>query len=183
MRHGQSTSNEENLIVSSAMNGVSGYGLTEAGQQQVIDSAMAWQTHCKSPIILFSDFLRTRETATLTAQQQDGISDFRLETRLREREFGELELGSNSRYAEVWALDEGNPEHNDFQVESVASVVERISLVIKDIEECYQDKQVLLVSHGDVLQILSTLFLNLPMSQHRSVKHLETAEIRQLEIV
>jgi broad specificity phosphatase PhoE len=39
---------------------------------------------------------------------------------------------------------------------------------------------VVLVSHGDVLQILQTAFEGLDPSKHRSIPHLPTAELRQL---
>jgi len=40
----------------------------------------------------------------------------------------------------------------------------------------------LFISHGDALQILQTAFSKQSASRHRYQKHLETAEIRRLEI-
>ena len=52
---------------------------------------------------------------------------------------------------------------------------------LKLLEE-YKGKKILLVSHGDVLQILHTYFSGKPANHHRLIPHLETAEIRELAI-
>lgn len=51
-----------------------------------------------------------------------------------------------------------------------------------DLESAYNDKDILLVSHGDASQVLQTGFQKVDPRQHRSLQHLETAEIRQLTL-
>jgi len=100
--------------------------------------------------------------------------------RLRERDFGELELGPDSAYAEVWQEDEINANNQLRAVESPNQVMARVSELVSDYESRYSEAAVLLVSHGDALQILQTAFAKQEASKHRRQRHMETAEIRPL---
>ena len=179
MRHGQSLANTAGLIVSHPENGLNGYGLSDKGRQQVVTAINA----CGLPAttrIFSSDFKRARETAEITHQLlscQDGIE---LDTRLRERYFGDLELGPDNRYPEVWAFDQSSPDHREFGVEPVASVIQRAHAVLLDCEENLNNETCLLIAHGDILQILQTLFYGLPSNHHRQLPHLNTAEVQEL---
>jgi broad specificity phosphatase PhoE len=51
-----------------------------------------------------------------------------------------------------------------------------------DLERRYSGRAILLVSHGDPLQILQAGFLLIDPSGHRSLPPLETAEIRPLRL-
>lgn len=53
---------------------------------------------------------------------------------------------------------------------------------IMDLERRHSGRDILLVSHGDTLQILRAGFLRMSPSQHRSLPELKTAEIRQLRL-
>jgi broad specificity phosphatase PhoE len=52
------------------------------------------------------------------------------------------------------------------------------SSLLMDLESEASGENFLLVPHGDVLQILLAVCAGRPASQHRSITHLETAEIR-----
>jgi broad specificity phosphatase PhoE len=67
-------------------------------------------------------------------------------------------------------------------IEPAAVVLDRASALIADLERRYSGRGILLVSHGDTLQILQAGFLRLDPSSHRRVPHLETAEIRELRL-
>ncbi|MGD1003317.1 MAG: histidine phosphatase family protein [Minisyncoccia bacterium] len=56
----------------------------------------------------------------------------------------------------------------------------RVSGLIYDLEDRYVGKNILLVSHGDALQILQTFFENKPSSAHRELRHVQVAEVRKL---
>ena len=124
-------------------------------------------------------------------KDHDGV---KYDTRLRERYFGQFNGQSDSHYHDVWNFDCIDPNHTKYDVESVNSVINRTTDLILDIEntlqsycdydnvdndlkQCYQ---VILVAHGDVLQILQTAFLKVDGSTHRSLDHLETAAVREL---
>lgn len=185
MRHGQSTANTINLIVSDPKNGIPAYGLSEFGKNQVHDSILAAQQNdaalSKESLIVSSDFLRCRETAQLV-QELLGCKPFEVDIRLRERFFGQFELKTNSGYELVWAEDKRHPETGAFEAESVESVFERAFACVKSLEERSNGQTILLVSHGDTLQILSTYFNDLDHSEHRSIPAIQTAEIRLLNV-
>ncbi|KAL3826267.1 hypothetical protein ACHAXA_006295 [Cyclostephanos tholiformis] len=154
--------------------------------------------------IYSSDFARARETASIFAQRLvgggiplyrggDGEGDGEiviLERRLRERYFGELNGCTDERYGEVWDLDAVDADHVEFGVESANSVLERTTKFVIELdgrlsrsrtEDDASRWKCVLVAHGDVLQIMQTGFLrHEDASRHRSLRHLETATIREL---
>ncbi|KAG0244092.1 histidine phosphatase superfamily [Mortierella sp. GBAus27b] len=119
---------------------------------------------------------------------------------LRERFFGEFEMKtpSDGLYAQVWREDAYNPFHEKFGVESVAAVTKRMTGVVRDQEDkeprlspdSRQDTTttepndtmtwIILVSHGDSLQILQTAMRGWSGDRHRQVEHLNTAEWRNV---
>lgn len=179
MRHGQSMANCAGIIVSHPDNGIKNYGLSSEGKQQVRQS-LSLCTLEASTLVFCSDFKRTQETAGLVHEILGCHADIEMNTRLRERNFGQLELGSDQRYPEIWRADLMDVNHNLHRVESVGSVLKRATQVIDDLEQRFKNETCLLVAHGDILQILQTAFYQLPASQHRDLPHLNTAEIRLL---
>jgi broad specificity phosphatase PhoE len=167
--------------------------------------------------IFSSDFTRARETASIFAKALSSSSSSQstqipiynngivLETKLRERYFGVLNGGPDTKYQDVWDVDITNPDHTMYDVESANSVLERTTRLICDLDDMLSSSsatistsstlendhesdgkkkkkwKVILVAHGDVLQILQTGFLlHEDASKHRSLDHLETATIRKL---
>jgi len=55
--------------------------------------------------------------------------------------------------------------------------------LVLDCEGHLNGETCLLIAHGDILQILQTVFYGLPAARHRELPHLETAEVRLLEII
>ncbi len=101
---------------------------------------------------------------------------------LRERCFGDWEGAATGNYARVWAADEVKPRYAGGNVETAAPVLDRSTAFIVDLERRYSGRDILLVSHGDTLQIPQAGFLRMNPSQHRSLPELKTAEIRQLRL-
>jgi len=183
MRHGQSMANVDGLVVSHPDIGVSRYGLSPLGRQQVLTSAQEFLRSCgdTSKIrIISSDFLRARQTAEILAATLRCASPVEMSASLRERFFGQLDGQSDAVYRQVWTSDAVDARHEENGVESVVSVCGRINSLVKDLEDCYSDAQLVLVAHGDVLQIAQTLFNGLPGAKHRQLPHFDVAEIRQL---
>jgi probable phosphoglycerate mutase len=58
----------------------------------------------------------------------------------------------------------------------------RVTALVCDYEHKYAGATMLLISHGDALQILLTAFSKQDASEHRRQLHLETAEIRELSL-
>ncbi len=179
MRHGQSQANVAGLIISDPATGTQRYGLTEKGRNQV--RATLGQYSGPGPSAVYSsDFLRARETADLAAEGF-GIATVTLRSELRERRFGALEGNDSSHYQEVWRQDQDDTANPDPGIESVYAVSARVSALIHELEQRHHGETLLLVSHGDTLQILQTLFADTPANRHRDLPHLQLAEIRALE--
>jgi probable phosphoglycerate mutase len=181
MRHGQSKANVAGVIVSRVDNDRRGdYGLSELGRQQVLAAAR----DCGLPgdtVICSSDFSRARETAEIVRAQL-GPAPVVIAAALRERSFGAWEGSPSGNYAQVWAADEANPDDPDGNVEPAAAVLDRMSELVADLDRRYSGRDILLVSHGDPLQILQAGFLRIDPSRHRSLPALDTAEIRHLRL-
>ena len=181
MRHGQSKANVRGIIVSRIENDRRGdHGLSELGRQQVLAAARG----CALPgntVIYSSDFSRAWQTAEIVRAQL-GALEIVIAEALRERRFGDWEGSATSNYARVWATDEANPCCTDGDVEPTAAVLDRTTAFILDLERRYSGRDILLISHGDTLQILRAGFLRMDPSQHRSLPGLKTAEIRQLRL-
>ncbi|HQU07653.1 MAG TPA: histidine phosphatase family protein [Candidatus Paceibacterota bacterium] len=182
MRHGTSVANEEGVIVSDPTKGVAGYGLSEKGRKEVRAAAQrAKETGLLDAhtIVISSDFTRARETAEMLVDTLD-LDMVTTTPKLRERFFGAWDGTHNDNYQKVWADDAHNATHTANGVESVAAVLDRATKLIAELEQNYAGKPIVLVSHGDTLQILQTAFADVSPETHRSLTPLHTAEIRKL---
>lgn len=177
MRHGHSLANEQGVIISSPERGLGAFGLSAMGEQQLVEVVGDWQRPVPTRV-LHSDFLRTTQTAQRVASAFD--VPIAKEQRLRERYFGELEGLADSHYPDIWALDAQSADHQQYQVEAVSAVAARMSNVIAELEQQLAGETVLVVSHGDPLQILLTALANKPLSQHREQPALLPASITLL---
>ena len=179
MRHGQSIANVQGIIISHPMNGVrTEYALSDLGRDQVRRSARE-SGLSKDTIVYVSDFSRAIETASIVRAEL-GMSDVHVTKALRERNFGDWEYTHNANYENVWTLDRANASHTEQNVESVDAVLDRVTGLIAELEKRHSHTDILLVSHGDTLQILQTSFQNIRPEYHRDMRQFETAEIREM---
>lgn len=191
MRHGQSKANAAGIIVSSIENDRRGdWGLSDAGREQVLAAAQA----CGLPpdtVICSSDFSRALQTAQLVRTQL-GAAAVITEVALRERCFGDLNGSTTGSYARVWAADEAGTADagasaegaiaEDRGAEPAAAVLDRTTALVAELERRYAGRDILLVSHGDTLQILQAGFQRMDPAAHRRLPPLGTAEIRALRL-
>lgn len=180
-RHGKSAPNKLGIVVSTLPNGLDPYyGLTPEGQQQVHDSA-ARSGLGQETLILSSTFSRGGQTTDILSRvlKAAAVSYTPL---LRERDFGEFELGSDEAYAKVWEEDAKDPTHSRYGVEPANDVQARVTSLIVDLEAGFMGHDIVLVSHGDPLQILQTGFQKVSAARHREMPHLGTAELRPLTL-
>ncbi|WGI25280.1 histidine phosphatase family protein [Halomonas alkaliantarctica] len=177
MRHGHSQANQQGVIVSSPERGIENFGLSEYGEQQLSQLVADWQWPVPTRVV-HSDFLRTTQTAARVAARFGLVPS--VDKRLRERNFGELEGQGDDHYPSVWALDAEDAEHRHHQVEALSAVAQRMQAVIADWEQQVSGDTILLVSHGDPLQILLTALAKKPLTQHREQPPLLPASITQV---
>ncbi len=184
LRHGTSHANELEIILSDPLTGTKGFGLSTKGKVEVTNSVLSALNDGlldESTIIYSSDFTRAIETAQI-ARKLLNTSKVIIDPRLRERYFGDWEKTYNSNYNKVWADDEKNAHHTSQNVESTSHVLERTTALISELERAYTGRNILLVSHGDALQILQTGFDKVSSARHRMLPHLQTAEIREIHL-
>lgn len=185
LRHGESTANAQGLIVSlPGPRALTEVGLTPTGRAQARDAAEAARVQGLGPdtLVISSDFARARETAEVFAAQL-GAGPVRIDQRLRERRFGIHDEGLASAYETVWEADRARrtPEGD---VEPVPAVAARVDAAIADAARAAASSstaaQVVLVAHGDILQIALALGEGQDPHDHREVPHLGNAELRRL---
>jgi broad specificity phosphatase PhoE len=181
LRHGQSVANVQRLIVSSLAAATASYGLTTTGREQVRRSVTEARAAGVLPgriHLVSSPLLRARESA-LIAGEVLGI-EARMDPRLVERGFGELELKPDDSYEQVWAADREDPTHVRWGVESIAAILERISGLIHDLRRVDPEGTFLLCTHGDVASVTLCAARGVALSQHRDVGAMANGEIRRL---
>ena len=129
-------------------------------------------------IIYCSDFKRTTETASL-AQQILKAGETHPSPALRERSFGKYNGKHANTYIEIWPQDQMDEEDQQRNgVEDAEKMLGRFLDFIKGLEIQYQHQCLLLVSHGDPLQVVQGAFAGLGATQSRLLKYIEPAEIK-----
>ena len=180
LRHGESMPNVLGIIISNPNEGIEKFGLSEKGKIQVREAAIRNNVLDNKTIIYSSDFLRTKETAEIFKEILK-LDTFILDERLRERNFGQFENKEDKSYEKVWSRDKFDPNCKEGSVESAQEVLSRTTKLVLELERKYSGEKILLISHGDALQILQTGFLKICPSKHREIPHLNTAEVRELK--
>ena len=180
LRHGESHANRLGLIVSDPTVALSDFGLTDRGRQQVEHAIRTCSFLSPEVLILCSDFKRATETATIVTRLL-GCAPPVPDRRLRERRFGAWEQTSVANYGRVWSRDAVDPRHEANGCESAQAVRDRLLALIESVESEYHHRPVLLVSHGDPLQLLATAFAGRAASEHRQIEPWATAEIRAFQ--
>lgn len=183
IRHGTSVANERGVIVSQPQNAIAGWGLSAAGvvecRERFAADRLPLAGAAADVLVVSSDFRRATETAAILCAVR-GLTPHETDTGLRERSFGALELGPAEHYREVWERDCTGHEPVIPGVESTGSVAARMLAVIARIERSQQHRTVVLISHGDPLQILETVLAGAPSHTHRERRHWANAEARRL---
>jgi probable phosphoglycerate mutase len=209
VRHGESEANALGIISSKPEVALTNHGLTELGRQQgewwgrvLCLSLLAPHTArtrtraaaqaaarisevvgSRDVLIVHSDLKRAAETAAvLRSKLRLRDSAVVASAALRERAFGELDGQSVARYEDVWAEDRKSAAHTRFGAESVNSVLARTTRLVSELEQRHANTAILLVAHGDVLQILQTGFALMNPRFHRSLPHLVQCEVRPLKL-
>lgn len=177
MRHAESTANLKHLIISDPRISLFDYGLTENGKLSIEDAIS--QLKIVKPVIYSSDVLRAEETAEIVKEKLN-IDTFFFDQRLRERYFGDFEGQDSEHYKEVWEDDKIHPENPEHHVESVESVYERMISFIHHVEDNHKNETILVVSHGDPLQILEAAFKGIEPKDHQKIEMIKNSEIREL---
>ena len=175
LRHGRSLANEAGLIISDPAVGSSGWGLAP-GAEKVVRKNLVLSGLNSDTVICTSPFTRARETADIAVSKL-GSSGSVVYENLKERWFGDWEGSSYENYHRVWALDKFSRDNDADGVESPLEVLERLLTVLFELDTQYSRRDILLVSHGDPIDILLTWTFDQSLTSHMDLG-METAEIR-----
>jgi glucosyl-3-phosphoglycerate phosphatase len=179
MRHGLSIPNEKHIIISRPENGIKPeHGLTKIGEEQSKDSAEKSGLGSNTTIYS-SDFSRALQTAEIV-KEVISAPNITIDTRLRERYFGELEGKSIGHYKEFWDTDKNDTGGKLYGAESVNELANRLDDFLRECETNNRDQTILLVSHGDTLRIFEALVREIDLSENRRIPTLDNAEIRKI---
>lgn len=178
LRHGRSLANEEGIIVSNMQDGVEGWGLVRESAANIRDSLNRYDLSSDT-VIFTSPFKRAYETALVAAQVLNCGAPI-IAAPLRERFFGSLDKKADSYYPDVWADDALNSGNTKSGVESPAEVLSRLTDFIIETDSNFSDRTILMVSHGDPLNILLTYAAGSPLINHMKIDPMKTAELRNL---
>ena len=145
MRHGETESNLAGLI-DCALD--SKTPLTENGVEQVLKSSQFLQDK-KIDLIIYSPLARTKETADIVAKDL-GIPDEALifDERLSEVQINSLDGKSWSEYHSRYPKTKEYFEAKQEGDESYQDIKNRVGDFLYEIEEKYQNKNILIVTHG-----------------------------------
>lgn len=183
LRHGISEANQLGIIACDPLGLGQKYGITEHGRSQLrlsVAEALTKYPQLKHCIFYVSPLKRAIETANEAAQILSP-KEIIISPELRERDFAKFDGQSALQYPQFWAEDKRNPHSHPFGGESVWEVRQRFVSLIHQIESQHHGQSIVLISHGDPLQIGQTAFENIDPSLHReSIQHLNPGDIRQL---
>lgn len=139
-------------------------------------------------VVVSSDFTRTHETAEIVHSTLCVKTPLRLDPGLRERDMGDLDLKIMSKSSrpsvfDIWCDDEKDVSCANYNAESVISIAKRVSAVVKSLNQEFEGKIVVLISHQDPLHIINSLFIGLPLTMHRKkqIPPIGNCDIRELK--
>jgi isoleucyl-tRNA synthetase len=155
IRHGEAENNINKIIC--AYPEKKPNPLTKKGVEQIKKVANFLEEE-KIDIIFSSPLQRTMETSRIISQKI-GVKII-IDERLREVDLGELEGKTWDEYIEIYpnAL---NPDKTDKRgVEGLDNMKDRANSFIAEINNQYRGKNILIVSHGNILRVMRGVLLN-----------------------
>jgi isoleucyl-tRNA synthetase len=185
MRHGQTEHNLKGLWNASRDGSDT---LTTEGEQQVAASAATLKDK-GIDMVISSPFARTLETATMTANQI-GLTEENIITDERVAEWNVGKQFDNKPLDDYFTIRNAQEDRYGFKTEdgeSYLDIIKRAGEFIYDIEQKYQNKNILIVSHGAVTRALELIANGISMKnlyeQTRAYKNFGNAEVRTINFV
>jgi len=152
LRHGQTIYQKEEREILYKASEHFELELTEEGKKQ-IEAAAKILKGKKIDAIFSSDFLRTRQTAGIVLKEL-GLEPV-FDERLRDINMGDFHGRSFLEYKKYFKDKKERFKKRTPGGENWEDVIKRLKAVIKDIEKEHEDKNILIISHGDPLWLLA----------------------------
>jgi len=167
MRHGQSTSNVAGVISANINNEDP---VTETGKAQVQASAASLKEK-NIDLIITSPFMRTKQTAALL-QAELGLGAEAVVVDARIREFDLADEFEGKRWHDDYAANFATWEERFTKAlpgsENRRDVMQRMGEFLYDIEQTYQNKNILIVSHGGCIATLRAAAAGMNVEQQKA---------------
>jgi isoleucyl-tRNA synthetase len=182
MRHGEAESNVRNII-SSRLN--ANIHITQKGEKQVRDSIEKYK-NIKFDFIFSSPLLRTKETAEIIKSEINFIKEIILDDRLKEIEFGDFEGKNISEETERTHINGVERFYKKFpNGESHEDVKKRVGKFIYELETKFQNKNIIIITHGDPFWLMTSLVDSIDVKQTVELKekYPQKGEIRELNFI
>lgn len=169
VRHGETAWN-----VATRLQGHIDIGLNDTGRWQAQRLALAL---ADEPIarIYTSDLSRAQDTAQAISATgaNPGARTVHLHTGLRERGFGIFEGQTHAEIAEKWPEEnirwkQREPHFAPSGGESPTQLIERVARTLNELAQPHQGEQIVLVTHGGVLDMLYRLATNQTVNAPRT---------------
>lgn len=179
-RHGQ---NEDN--VQGVLNGHRDLPLTDIGRAQAKEAGRNCLEHTLHfDVILCSPLVRARETAEIIAGVV-GVPEPAVHPLLIERDFGIMTGKNVSDVKELCAPDIIETDTVTYFLspdgaETFPVLLKRAQTLLKELEEKYSSKTLLLVTHGDIGKMLYAAYYELPWEVVLTQFHFGNSELLKL---
>lgn len=169
LRHGEATHNIEGYIASEDIEKTERQPkLTERGRQQTEDVAQELADK-KIDVIYSSPYRRTIETASIIAERV-GL-EIELDARLGEVDLGVLDGRPFEEYRKYFKNRMEKFTKTIKDGETLTDVRSRAGAFLKDILSRHKNDNILIVSHGDVLWVMESIFLGTQGEEISDVYH------------
>ena len=151
VRHGQTVFNQFHFFC-----GRSDPPLTKIGKIEAERCAITI-AHLQPDVIFCSPLLRARQTAEIASSYLRNLPDVHYDDRLIERDFGKLDgTFAPFKLRKIWDYNQSYTKSN-WGEETLLSLELRVESFVNMIQHAYQDKTVLVFSHGGVGTTIHTL--------------------------
>lgn len=162
VRHGKCIGNDVIL------NGIKNPKLAEEGKRQARECAKRLES-ANIEIVYSSPLRRAFETARIIVNELDLKTEIIAEERLIERDFGVL-TGKPAAVIPLYAKDIIKGDRVDYFLdtlgaESYDDVCERVRPMLKELLSKHGDKNILMVTHGAVGQIIRAVYYGWPWKE------------------
>lgn len=129
--------------------------LNEEGIEQVQKLADKFKD-IKVDFILSSPLKRARQTAEIISKANK--IPLKIEDRLIERSFGDMEGEEPAEDFNINILTDFSINYDKHEVETIKDLFDRVSKLMKKVEEEYFEKDIIIVTHAGVAQAILSYF-------------------------
>lgn len=174
VRHGQTDYNVKNIY-----QGQNDIPLNVVGIQQAEQTSKKF-SNIKIDAILVSPLIRTRQTAEYISKMTN--VPITIENGLIERSFGDMEGKTNQEDCNINMLSDYDKNYDIYNVEPVQDLFQRVYECMDKIIKEFQNKDIVLVTHGCVSQAIECYFHGMPEDKNILALTLKNCEVREYSI-